>query len=122
MYLVASLTSQRDGLKAKLASLRQLVERMPALKAEFQQLQSGTVETRENCHPSEVGVYQYRHPLDNAPAYKAKLVGLQAQIRGLGQGWAGCGGLSQLDRQWFSNQGLSHGEGTLQADAAGVQR
>ena len=33
-----------------------------------------------NCHPSEVGVYQYRRPLDNAPAYKAKLVGLQAQI------------------------------------------
>lgn len=49
MYLVASLTSQRDGLKAKLASLRQLVERMPALKAEFQQLQSGTVETRETA-------------------------------------------------------------------------
>ncbi len=29
----------------------------------------------------EAGIYQYRHPLDDALAYKAKLTGMQAQIK-----------------------------------------
>ena len=78
---IGSLTAQRDALSAETDRLRQLENELPALRSEYDQLQRQLVETRETAILQEVGVYQYRHLLDDAPAYKAKLTGLQAQIK-----------------------------------------
>lgn len=78
---VSQLTSQRDALKTETAKLRELQGQMPTLRAEFAELQEQVIETRETAILQEVGIYQYRHPLDDAPAYKARLSGLQAQIK-----------------------------------------
>ena len=39
------------------------------------------VETQETTILQEAGIYQYRHPLQDTIAYKAKLSGLQATIK-----------------------------------------
>ena len=51
------------------------------MRAERAELSRQLVETRETAILQEVGVYQYRHPLDDALAYKARLAGLQARIK-----------------------------------------
>ena len=78
---IAQLTTLRDALKAEIAQLQASLGQMPGLKAEFEELQQHVIETRETAILQEVGVYQYRHPLDDAPAYKARLTGLAAQIK-----------------------------------------
>ena len=47
----------------------------------------------------EVGIYEYRHPLDNAPAYKARLTGIQAKIKDAVKGRERRQGLDELDCQ-----------------------
>ena len=54
---------------------------LPALQVELAELQSHVVKTRERPVLQEVGVYQYRHPLDDAPAYKAKLAEISDAIK-----------------------------------------
>ncbi len=76
---------------AETEQLRELQSNSAGLRAELTELQSQVVETRETAILQEAGIYQYRHPLDDAIAYKAKLAGLQARIKdavkaGSGQG------------------------------------
>jgi hypothetical protein len=78
---VQQLLERRDALSAQTASLQQLAARGPALQAELAQLTSQLVETRETMLLQEAGVYEYRHPLDDALAYKAKLTGMRARIK-----------------------------------------
>jgi len=78
---VAQLSAQRDALMAQTAQLRELQGQLPALQVELAELQSHVVETRETAILQEVGVYQYRHPLDDAPAYKAKLAEISDAIK-----------------------------------------
>ncbi len=75
------LQQRRDALSAEVAHLQKLVTEIPALRAEHAQLSGQLVETRETAILQEVGIYQYRHPLDDAVAYKAKLAGVQARIK-----------------------------------------
>jgi hypothetical protein len=78
---VAALAAQREVLVAETAQLRDLQSQGASLKAELTELQSQVVETRETAILQEVGVYQYRHPLDDAPAYQARLGQLSDQIK-----------------------------------------
>ncbi len=78
---VAQLSAQRDALMAETVQLRELQGQLPALQAELAELQAHVVETRETAILQEVGVYQYRHPLDDAPAYKAKLAQISDAIK-----------------------------------------
>lgn len=92
---VEQLTGQRVQLLAMQSDLAQLEMRrdlmtaavseterqMAPLRAEYAQLSARLVETREMAILQEVGVYQYRHPLDDAVAYKARLAGVQARIK-----------------------------------------
>jgi uncharacterized phage infection (PIP) family protein YhgE len=78
---VAQLTTQRDALKAETEQLRQLQSQSAGLQAELNELQQQVIETRETAILQEVGVYQYRHPLDDAPAYKAKLGEISTRIK-----------------------------------------
>ena len=61
--------------------MERLVSEVPGLRAEQAELSRQLVETRETVILQEVGIYQYRHPVENALAYKARLSGLQARIK-----------------------------------------
>jgi hypothetical protein len=78
---VAQLTAQRNGLKAETAQLQQMISQSASLQAELTELSARVVETRETAILQEVGVYQYRHPLDDAPAYKDKLAEISTAIK-----------------------------------------
>jgi hypothetical protein len=75
------LQERRDALAAEIPLVEKLVAEIPGLRDEQAQLSQQLVETRETAILQEAGIYQYRHPLDDAVAYKAKLVGVQARIK-----------------------------------------
>lgn len=62
----ADADRQRQETESQLAALRKLV-----------------VETEEAAILQEVGVYRYRHPLDDSVAYRAELARIQDQIRAM---------------------------------------
>ena len=70
---VVQLTSQRDGLLAETTQLRAMAAEMPKLQAQYDELRTHVVETSDTAILQEVGVYEYRHPLTDAPAYKGRL-------------------------------------------------
>lgn len=78
---VQQLLQQRDALRAETGTLDRLRAELPAMRAEHAGLSRQLVETRETAILQEVGIYQYRHPLDDAIAYKARLAGVQARIK-----------------------------------------
>jgi hypothetical protein len=75
------LQAQRDRMAATAGDIDRLTAALGQLKAEHAELSRILVETREVAVLQEAGIYQYRHPLDDAVAYKAKLAGLQARIK-----------------------------------------
>ena len=77
---VQQLEASKDSLAADVAASQQLVAQSAQARSELAELNAQVVETRESVLLQEVGIYQYRHPLDS-PAYKAKLVGIQAQSK-----------------------------------------
>ena len=78
---VTQLQRRRDALSGETAAMERLVSEVPGLRAEQAELSRQLVETRETVILQEVGIYQYRHPVENALAYKARLSGLQARIK-----------------------------------------
>jgi hypothetical protein len=78
---VQQLQQQRDALNAEAAGVQRVVAETRALLAERTQLSGQLVEMREMAILQEAGVYQYRHPLDDALAYKPKLTAVQARIK-----------------------------------------
>jgi hypothetical protein len=70
--------AERDRLAAEMQQLRTENAR---LHAEYTELSRLVIETREEAILQEVGVYRYRHPLQDAAAYKSRLSTLQDQIR-----------------------------------------
>jgi hypothetical protein len=78
---VMRLQAQRDTMAAAMREAERLDAAMAQLRIEHAELSRTMVETRETALLQEAGVYQYRHPLDDAIAYKAKLAGLQARIK-----------------------------------------
>jgi hypothetical protein len=75
------LTVERDRLLAETQQLRAMADEMPRLRAEYDQLRSGIVETNEVAILQEVGIYQYRHPLQDSPEFKAQLSAVQARAK-----------------------------------------
>jgi hypothetical protein len=78
---VRRLQQQRDALTVEVAESERLRSGLTKLRAEYAEVSVLLVETRETAILQEVGIYQYRHPLDDALAYKARLAGLQAGIK-----------------------------------------
>jgi len=78
---LGQLQQRRDALAAEVPQVEKLVAEIPGLRAEQAQLSQQLVETREIAILQEAGIYQYRHPLDDAVAYKARLAGVQAKIK-----------------------------------------
>ena len=75
------LQHQRDAVAANVAEVSRLTAELPGLRSEHADLSNRLVETREIVILQEAGIYQYRHPLDDAVAYKARLAGIQARIK-----------------------------------------
>ena len=93
------LRQQRDAMAAASAEAERLTLALAKLRADQAELASQVVETRETAILQEAGIYQYRHPLQDAIAYKARLAGLQARIKDAVK--AGISGprSDELDRQ-----------------------
>jgi hypothetical protein len=75
------LRAQRNALAATSAEAERLTLVLAKLRADQAELAGQVVETRETAILQEAGIYQYRHPLQDAIAYKAKLTGLQSLIK-----------------------------------------
>ena len=75
------LQGQRNALAAAAGEADRLTLALAGLRAEYAELSGLVVETRETAILQEAGIYQYRHPLQDAIAYKARLTGLQARIK-----------------------------------------
>lgn len=78
---VAGLRRQQTDLERQLVNTKRAEREQRNLLTELGQLRTEVVETQEAAILQEVGIYQYRHPLDDAIAYKARLTGVQAQIK-----------------------------------------
>ena len=78
---VGQLQYGRDALRAETKDAERLLAEIPGLRAQHAELSRQLVETRETAILQEVGIYQYRHPLDDALAYKVRLAGVQARIK-----------------------------------------
>ncbi|GLY32521.1 DUF4041 domain-containing protein [Kineosporia sp. NBRC 101731] len=61
--------------------LSQLQAQVEAARRELEVLRQAVVETEEISLLQEAGVYRYRHPLDDAVAYKAELARLRDKIK-----------------------------------------
>jgi hypothetical protein len=72
------LDSELGRLKGEIASSN---ETLAGMHAELADLQQRVVETRETALLQEVAIYEYRHPLEDAPAFKARLAQLKDQIK-----------------------------------------
>ncbi|QKE85149.1 DUF4041 domain-containing protein [Arthrobacter sp. NEB 688] len=88
---LVELQEERDRLNAELGSLRQAMttaqtdaERQEqAIRSQLTTLRQTVVDTEETAILQEVGVYRYRHPLDDSIAYRAELARIQDQIRSM---------------------------------------
>ncbi|MCU1428128.1 MAG: ATPase [Actinomycetia bacterium] len=70
--------AERDRL---LREIEQLRTQYATVQSELDEARSEVIETREAAILQEVGIYQYRHPLDDSVAYKSELALLQDQIK-----------------------------------------
>lgn len=90
--------------------LLQEVERLAAeasqQRAELLQLQQEVIETREQAILQEVGIYEYRHPLDSAVAYKERLDQLKREYKALAKQE---GGAVEGATSWTVNGSASEG-------------
>jgi hypothetical protein len=77
--------AERDALHATIAQLRtqhdQFMRLVADRRTELAQLAAQLVATREEVILQEVGVYNYRHRLEDSAAYKARLDVIQRQIK-----------------------------------------
>ena len=78
---VTHLQAQRDAMAVTVREIERLDAEMSKLRIEHAELSRTLVETREAALLQEAGVYQYRHPLNDAVDYKVRLTGLQARIK-----------------------------------------
>lgn len=78
---VERLRQERDTLLPQVGNLERIQGEINKLNAEYADLSRSLIETRETAILQEAGVYEYRHPLQDAIAYKARLTGVQAQIK-----------------------------------------
>jgi hypothetical protein len=79
--LEAELRQLTAVVAQRRADVEDVVAEGRAAATELAALRQDVVETREVLLLQQVGVYDYRHPLEDAPAYKAALTALKTQIK-----------------------------------------
>ena len=88
---LVELRAERSRLQADVQSLRQAAAAAQAdadrqrrdVLAQLAVLRQTVVETEDAAILQEVGVYRYRHPLDDSVAYRAELARIQDQIKAM---------------------------------------
>ena len=78
---VTQLQATKANIEAAISQMQPVMAQASQARAELTELQREVVETRETAILQEVGIYQYHHPLDDSPSYKARLSAIQAQIK-----------------------------------------
>lgn len=117
---IGLLQTQRATLASEMAEYEQFRQQRAALVAELDQLRRQVVETQEAVILQEVGIYRYRHPLEDAVAYKVRLSGGPDQGCSKGRQRRARG--YELDGERISHPGNQDGTGVLKADASCLQR
>lgn len=83
----ASMAAQRDGLAREIGALAGEADRkraeIAALDHRLAQARAELVQSETDMALQDVGIYEYRHRLDNAPAYRLRLDALRSQIKSL---------------------------------------
>lgn len=101
------LAADRQYIDRELSRLRdQFSAEKLGLERELTQLRQQLVLTRDAEILQEVGVYDYRHPLQDSVAYKDELAGLQGQIKAMAKR---DGGAIQTATGWQVNGSLAQG-------------
>lgn len=88
---VVELQAERERLRAEVAAIaadaataRAAADReRHEVQRQLDDLRQTVVETEETALLQEVGVYTYRHPLDDSVAYRAELARVQGQIKAM---------------------------------------
>lgn len=97
------LQRQQAALRA---TNEELADQAEAIGLELRQLRSQVVVTEEKLVLQEVGLYEYRHPLDDAVAYQAQLKTLKDQLRTMAKK---DGGAVLAATDWTVNGSLPQG-------------
>lgn len=97
---VAELQRLRDQLAAQVTGQQALLD---SLRAEI-------VNTREEQVLQEIGIYEYRHPLSDAVAYRDRLKHLQGEIKEMARR---DGGAIESQAPWVVNDSVTDGRKML---------
>lgn len=100
---VSAARGELDRVRAELAAARTEAERA---RVEAAAERASIVETRETAMLQEVGVYDYRHPLSTAMAYKQRLEDIRGGIRTM----VSAGQAVNAAVGWTVNNSRSQGE------------
>lgn len=98
VHLASLLASSR-------AELANLQAQTGAARAQLEAARAGIVQTDELALLQEVGIYQYRHPLDDAVAYQTQLKQTKDAIKTLAKS-----GAVQAAQGWTVNNSTKEGE------------
>lgn len=116
---VADLERERDRLQVQVEAQRTTLRQEAAearakmasekieLENKLSELRQAVVTTEETSILQEVGVYQYRHPLDDSVAYKKELNRLQARIKFMART---TGGAIEAATGWTVNGSAAEGK------------
>ncbi len=98
------LTNQQVAQSA--AQVADLTGQVQALNVRLAELQTQVAVTQEQAILQEVGIYQYRHPLSDAPAYQAELARLSDAVKAMA---ARDGGAIEAATSWTVNGSAAQG-------------
>jgi Domain of unknown function (DUF4041)/T5orf172 domain len=88
------------------AQVADLTGQVQALNTQLAELQMQVAVTQEQAILQEVGIYQYRHPLSDAPAYQAELSRLGDAVKAMA---ARDGGAIEAATSWTVNGSAAQG-------------
>lgn len=88
------------------AESRAAMKNIAGLNEQIAQLQQQVVVTTDVAMLQEAGIYEYRHPLDDAVAYQAELGRLKGEIRGMN---LRNGGAVRATTNWTVNSSAAQG-------------
>lgn len=103
------LAEQVQQYRSQLAGVEQQVlqarARLAATQNELGEVRAKIVVTEEQALLQEVGIYEYRHPLDDAVAYKAKLAETKVTLKNMVRS----SGAVQATTNWTVNNSTQQG-------------
>jgi hypothetical protein len=103
----ADLQREADRLRGEVEGLRRdYAAQRSSLEAELSALRKRVAVTQEEEILQEVGIYTYRHPLDDSVAYREQLKALQDQIKAMARK---DGGAIQATTSWQVNGSVAQG-------------